>query len=171
MRAFLCVFRFFAICLFAVLSHADAVYPAASECLATCSVTETARLDFATLQRPSSGTASYTVPTDGGAANGTATVLYGTAARGQYRVNVSGNTRHCSRIVYDAQTAGSGNAGITIGKWKGSLAGKNFSLPYSPEACTPPGNSTLYIGATATISSSAAKGSFSPAYNVTCTIE
>ena len=139
-------------------------------CVATCAVTETTKLDFSTLQQPSSGSVTYTVAPDGTAASGTATVLYGTAVRGQYKATRTGSTTGCTGTTYDVQSVSSGNAGVTLGTWKGRVTA-NASLPMTLGTFPATTGTTFFIGATATITSSATTGSFAPSYNVVCTIQ
>jgi hypothetical protein len=150
-----------------------AVTPVWAACVATCAVTETTKLGFGTLQKPASGSVTYIVNPNGSAASGTATLLYGTSARGQYKATRTGSTSGCTGTTYNVQNVSTGNAGITLGTWQGFISSTLRSLPFTSSAVYPatsPGT-TFYIGATATITSSATTGAFSPSYDIVCTIQ
>jgi hypothetical protein len=147
--------------------------PVFAVCGSTCAVTEIDKLSFSTLQKPAAGSVTYTVPPDGSATSGSATVLYGTALRGQYNAVRTSSVSGCTGTTYDVQNVSTGNAGVSLGTWQGYINSATQSLPYTTSGVYPAlvtGN-RFYIGATATVTSSATSGSFSPSYDIVCTIQ
>jgi hypothetical protein len=141
-------------------------------CVATCAVTEAAKMDFATVEKPSSGSVTYTIAADTGATSGTAVVLYGTAARGAYTATRTGVTTGCTGTTFTVNNANTGDAGITLGTFKVSYNGGGQRASPSTLAGTYPATTgTVFrIGGTATYTSSANTGAITPSLDVTCTI-
>jgi hypothetical protein len=155
-----------------LLVYAATISPARAACTPTCAVTETTKINWGTLQKPSSGSVTYVVHSDGSADSGTATLLYGTPTRGQYTLTRTGGTSGCSSTTVDVQNVSTGDAGVTLGSWKGTILAAENSLPYTLNGQYPStSGTTAYLGATATITSSATNHQLSPSFDIVCTIQ
>jgi hypothetical protein len=149
------------------------IFPAWAACVATCAVTESVKLAFATLEKPAAGSVTYAIAPDTGTASGTATLLYGTSARGQYTLTRTGVTTGCANTTVSVANVSTGNAGITLGTWLGyyNNGGATLALPWTRNVFPATTGTPWGLGATATIDSSATTGSFSPTFDLSCTIQ
>lgn len=149
------------------------ISPAWAACAAVCNaISETTKLTFPTLEKPAAGSVTYTIPADGGAASGSATVLYGSGTRGSYLYVSRFSTAECASTSYSVANVSSGNAGVTYSGWEIYTAASH-NMPYTENGVYPataPGTAR-YIGATITITSSATTGAFSPSYDLVCSIQ
>ncbi len=84
----------------------------------TFSATEVTKLTFGVLQKPTSGTQTFTIDSQG-PTSGTGTVLYGTPTPGQYTLTCTGTCT--GTVTLDVQNINSGNANVTISNFQGIL--------------------------------------------------
>ncbi len=138
----------------------------------TVTITEQAQLDFAQLERPASGSQRITIDPTTGTYSGTGVVQIGTPARGQYKIKRTGGGGTTSCTI-DIQNISSGNAAVTIDRFKGDYGGTFInSFPQSglPRPGTG-GGTTLYLGARATYTSSVPVGTLTPSFDIVVTLQ
>ncbi len=161
--------------IFTALITLTLAFPVWAACSATCAVTETTKLNFATLEKPAAGSVNYTIAPNTGSGSGTATVLYGTVARGVYTLTRTGATTGCASVTVSVANVSTGDAGITLSSWTGyfNSGGSILSLPWNRAGVYPalsPGT-PFNLGATVTVTSSANTGAITPSFDLSCTIQ
>lgn len=139
----------------------------------SCTITENTTLAFGGLQKPGSGSETYTIPADGGSPTGTGTLLYGTPIRGKYTLKKTGSGGGFTSITIDIQNVSTGNANVTLGSFTGDYNGSAVaSFPATGLAKPATGaGTTHYLGATATYNSSAPVGSLTPSFDIVVTYQ
>lgn len=130
------------------------------------SIVDNQGLDFATIEKPASGSVFVEVlPTaDGATAASTATVVSGTPVPGNYTIKGDANNQ-----IAIAITPGSAPTGLTLSDFAMNYAGSSYTSGF----VTAPGatGQVLKIGAKLTIDSTVASGTHSPAYNIEVTYQ
>jgi hypothetical protein len=127
----------------------------------TCTITATPgqALNWATWQKPSSGSPTADVTTSDSTAASTGAYLYGTAVHAAISYTTNGG--NCSGTITITASDAGGASGVTL---------SNFHLNYNGSAITsgqsglvlPGGGKTLLIGATATYTSAVSTGTEAP---------
>ena len=123
------------------------------------SLTQTNAFDMSTVVKPPSGSVTA-ILSDANALSGTATQLYGTPVTGTYLFKKTGCTTNDIRLTYDTLTS---PTGVTISNIAMKVNGVTYtSFPsawFDGGANVTNGTGvTIYLSATATITSSAAVG-------------
>ncbi len=138
---------------------------------ANISITEQVTMDFANLAIPSSGSENLNVPSSGGGATGTGTIVSGTTSRGQYKLKRTGNNP--ATINIDIQNITTGSSEITLDSFEGTYNGA--SIPAFPAGGLPePGKgqgTPLYLGAKVTYSNLVAEGVGSMSFDLVVIFE
>lgn len=131
-------------------------------------LTQNTQLAFGALQKPSSGSQTFTV-TRTGSTSGTGTKLYGTTAAGSY--TITRGSLPSGTITIDIQNASTGSAAVTLGSFTGKWANTNIaSFPKSGLSRPNRGTGTvLLLGATLTYTSAVSTGSLSPTFDIVLT--
>ena len=145
--------------------------PVAAFAAESVQITEQTEMNFAQVEIPTSGSKTIIINASTGAYSGTGTVQTGTPARGQYKLRLSGSGSSTSSTI-DVQNISSGNAAVTISTFTGNYNGAAISIPQS--GLTKPaggGGTTLYLGATATYTSSVPVGAITPSFDVVVTLQ
>lgn len=130
-------------------------------------LTQNTQLAFGALQKPSSGSKTFTV-TRTGATSGTGTKLYGTTTAGSYRI--TRGSLPTGTVTIDIQNASTGSAAVTLGTFTGKWGNTNIaSFPRSGLTRPTVAGTILLIGATLTYTSAVSTGSLSPTFDIVLT--
>ena len=135
-------------------------------------ITEKDQLDFAQLSIPTAGSENIIInPTTGGF-SGTGSVQIGTPTRGKYKLRLSGSGSSTSATI-DIQNISSGSSAVTISNFTGYYGGSSIgSLPQSGLSKPLIGvGTTLYLGATATYTSSVPATTLVPTFDIVVTLQ
>lgn len=137
----------------------------------TITITEDTQLNFAKLQKPTSGTNYITIDPSTGGYSGTAVILTGVPSRGAYTIKRTGIGTTTSMTI-DVTVVSTGSAGLTINQLTGECEGTDIlSFPRSGLAKPKGSGSTLYLGATATYNSSVPSSTLTPSLDITVTLQ
>lgn len=131
-------------------------------------LTQNAQLAFGPLQKPSSGSQTFTIST-AGATSGTGTRLYGTSSAGSY--NITRGSLGRGTITLDIQNISTGSAAVTLGSFTGKW-GNTTVASFPTSGLARPGGgggTTLLLGATLTYTSAVSTGSLSPTFDIVLT--
>lgn len=131
-------------------------------------LTQNTQLVFGALQKPSSGSQTFTVST-AGATSGTGTRLYGTSSAGSY--NITRGSLGNGTITLNIQNISTGSAAVTLGSFTGKW-GNTTVASFPTSGLTRPGGgagTVLLLGATLTYTSAVSAGSLSPTFDIVLT--
>lgn len=127
-------------------------------------------LNFGTLQKPASGSRTFTVSTSGGT-SGTGTLLGGTPSNAQVTLRRTGSP--AGTISLSISNINTGSAALTLGSFTG-LYGSTSISSFPRGALADPGTgggTVLKIGATATYTSSIGQTSYTPTFDIVAVYE
>ena len=137
------------------------------------SITVAQNLNFPAVAIPQSGSAALTVSALNSSTSGTATVLYGTASRGQYNLSVNHSGSAISASVNITGVSVS-NPNVTLTSFTGfynNTVISSFPSPTLPLPATSPATTPLYLGATVSATPAVTPGSYTANFTITITIQ
>jgi hypothetical protein len=130
-------------------------------------LTEVARMDWATIAIPASGSATVILHPSNTTPGGTGTILYGMPNRGQYKLVLSGTGPETS-MTLDISSVNSGSGNLTLSNFTGIYNSTSInSFPSGTLAIPATGaGTTLYLGATATVTAGQAATTVNPSFDI-----
>lgn len=103
----------------------------------SCTITEVTPLTFGTLQKPASGSQTFTIRANGLGPTGTGTLLYGTTSRGEYTLRRTGVGGGFTSVTIDIQNISSGDPNLTLSTFTGRY-GLNPIASFPEAGLNPP---------------------------------
>lgn len=137
------------------------------------SISVAQNLSFPTIAIPQSGTTALAVSALNSSTSGTATVLFGTASRGEYDLSVNHGGSAISASV-DITNVSVSNPNVTLTNFTGfynNTTISSFPSPTLPLPSQSPSFTPLYLGATIGASPSVTPGSYTASFTITVTIQ
>lgn len=131
-------------------------------------ITQNTQFTFGTLQKPASGSHTFTITTTG-TTSGTGTLLFGAVSAGSYQI--TRGSLGSSTITLDIQNVSTGSAAATLSNFTGRWRNTNISS-FPRSGLTRPATgagSTLLLGATLTYTSAVTPGSLTATFDIVLT--
>ncbi len=140
----------------------------------TVAISVAQNLSFPTIAIPQSSAVQLTISPLNSSTSGTASILYGTALRGQY--NLSDNKKGGSGVAITVNITGVSvsNPKVTLGSFTGFYSNTQISSFPSPTLQLPavqPAYTPLYVGATITANPGLTPGICTASFTITVTVQ